>query len=70
VEKAGRDTCAYALAKLGVLYESRGGQTEKIAWRMAVAVKELVGEVQVADIRNLPAGFDLYQGGDPRLHQS
>jgi len=59
VEKANRDICAYALAKLGVLYESRGGQTEKIARRMAEAVKELVGEVQVADIRNLPAGFDL-----------
>jgi menaquinone-dependent protoporphyrinogen oxidase len=26
---------------------------------MAEAVKELVGEVQVADIRNLPTGFDL-----------
>ena len=44
--------------KLGILYESRGGQTEKIARRMAEAVKELVGEVQVADIRNLPAEFD------------
>ena len=47
------------LGKLGILYESRGGQTEKIARRMAEAVKELVGEVQVADIKNLPSGFDL-----------
>ncbi|MCP4603308.1 MAG: hypothetical protein GY847_22795, partial [Proteobacteria bacterium] len=47
------------LGKLGILYESRGGQTEKIARRMAEAVKELVGEVKVADIRNLTAGFDL-----------
>jgi menaquinone-dependent protoporphyrinogen oxidase len=47
------------LDTLGILYESRGGQTEKIARRMAEAVKELVGEVQVADIRNLPAELDL-----------
>ena len=46
------------LGKLGIFYESRGGQTEKIARRMAEAVKELVCEVQVADIQNLPAGFD------------
>ena len=59
MEKDKRDICAHALAKLGVLYESRDGQTEKIARRMAEAVKELVGEVQVADIRNLRAGFDL-----------
>ncbi len=50
---------SYTLGKLGILYESRDGQTEKIARRMAEAVKELVQEVQVADIRNLPAGFDL-----------
>lgn len=50
---------SYAPGKLGILFESRGGQTEKIARRMAEAVKERVGEVQVADIRNLPAGFHL-----------
>lgn len=50
---------SYAPGNLGILYESRGGQTEKIARRMAEAVNELVGEVEVADIRDLPAGFDL-----------
>ncbi len=59
MERANSDICACAPGKLGILYESRGGQTEKIARRMAEAVKKLVGEVQVADIRNLPAGFDL-----------
>ncbi len=44
--------------KLGIIYESRDGQTEKIARRMAEAAKELVKEVQVSDIRNLPAEFD------------
>ena len=58
MERTNSDICASALGKLGILYESRGGQTEKIARRMAEAVKELVGEVQVADIRNLPAEFD------------
>ncbi len=53
------DEMSYAHAKLEILYESRGGQTERIARRMAEAVKVLVGEVEVADIRNLPAGFDL-----------
>ncbi len=58
VKRVHEDSCDSAPEKLGILYESRGGQTEKIARHMAEAVKDLVGEVQVADVGSLPAEFD------------
>lgn len=47
------------MARTGVLYESRGGQTEKIARHMAEVVRERVADVQIVDVEDLPAGFDL-----------